>query len=56
MAISNSARKPELREMVQSLEKLQAEAVTNRHQFLAYLLDMARMEAVSLLSRQHKET
>ena len=56
MATNNSTTTAELREMLQALEKLQAQAASNEHQFLAYLLDMARMEALSLLSQRRQET
>ena len=39
----------ELRELVSEVEKLQAKATIEGHQFLAYLLDMARIEAAGLL-------
>ena len=39
----------DLRELVSDVERLQAKATTEGHQFLAYLLDMARIEATSLL-------
>lgn len=48
--------KSELHETVQALETLQVKAATNKYQFLAYLLDMARMEAVSLLSKHRQQT
>lgn len=38
--------------MIRALEELQAKAVKNGHQFLAYLIDMARLEAVALLHKQ----
>ena len=44
----------ELRELIEMIEKLQAKAVRNGDRFLAYLLDMARMEAVSLLKREDR--
>ncbi len=39
----------DLRELVSDVERLQAKATIEGHQFLAYLLDMARIEASSLL-------
>lgn len=39
----------ELRELVSDVERLQAQATIGGHQFLAYLLDMARIEATTLL-------
>ncbi len=39
----------DLREVVNDVERLQAKATTDGHQFLAYLLDMARIEATTLL-------
>ncbi|MEM8687785.1 MAG: hypothetical protein AAGF81_10680 [Pseudomonadota bacterium] len=39
----------DLHELVRSIEKMQAHATKNEHKFLAYLLEMARMEAVNLL-------
>ncbi|NNE88681.1 MAG: hypothetical protein HKN05_13325 [Rhizobiales bacterium] len=56
MTTSNSTSTTEMREMLQALEKLQAEAVSNKHHFLAYLLDMARIEAGLLLNQQRQET
>ncbi len=56
MATSNTTTTADLRKTVQALEKLQADAASNKHQFLAYLPDMARMEAVSLLSKQRQES
>ena len=39
----------DLRELVSDVERLQAQATIGGHQFLAYLLDMARIEATTLL-------
>lgn len=39
----------DLRDLVNDVERLQAKATTEGHQFLAYLLDMARIEATTLL-------
>lgn len=39
----------DLRDLVSDVERLQAKATTEGHQFLAYLLDMARIEATGLL-------
>ncbi len=39
----------DLRDLVSDVERLQAKATTEGHQFLAYLLDMARIEATTLL-------
>ena len=39
----------DLRDVVNDVERLQAKATMDGHQFLAYLLDMARIEATTLL-------
>ncbi len=44
----------ELRELVRSIEMMQAQATKNEYTFLAYLLEMARMEAVNLLHAKKK--
>ncbi|MEM1198135.1 MAG: hypothetical protein AAGI06_02390 [Pseudomonadota bacterium] len=44
----------ELRDLVRSIEKMQALAAKNEFKFLAYLLEMARMEAVTLLHAKVK--
>ena len=44
----------ELRKLVRSIEKMQAQATRNDYQFLAYLLEMARMETVNLLHAKKK--
>ncbi len=49
MTGTNGNSSAELRELVRSIEKMQALATKNEYKFLAYLLEMARMEAVTLL-------
>ncbi len=56
MAAEKHTKPGELREIVQALEELQAKAAVNKFKFLAYLLEMSRMEAVSLLSKQGQKT
>ncbi len=45
---SAHANNGDIKELLRDVERLQAKATTEGHQFLAYLLDMARIEATSL--------
>lgn len=46
----------DLKDLIQSIERLQAKATSSEYHFLAYLLDMSRMEAMSLLNQQGDDT
>lgn len=50
----NADTASEMRQLVRSIEKMQAQATKNDYKFLAYLLEMARMEAVNVLHAKKK--